>query len=102
MVKCQCGWALPRLEYVHVLFPRSFPPSRPSDTTCTVSDVLKAGPTANPPYNLRKQLILHAAFALSIVPLVLCMRGKQVRREMDEKENIRDLQAEADREAHDA
>ncbi|KAG9008987.1 hypothetical protein FRB90_008665 [Tulasnella sp. 427] len=57
-----------------------------------ISDVLKAGPNANPPYNLKKQLILHAAFALSIIPLVLCMRGKQVRREMDEEEVKRDEQ----------
>ncbi|KIO18157.1 hypothetical protein M407DRAFT_220760 [Tulasnella calospora MUT 4182] len=65
-----------------------------------ISDLLKAGPNANPPYNLKKQLILHAAFALSIIPLTLCMRGKQVRREMDEKENARDEQAagEANRE----
>ncbi|KAG9008983.1 hypothetical protein FRB90_008661 [Tulasnella sp. 427] len=51
-----------------------------------ISDLLEAGPSANPPYNLKKQLILHAAFAVSNIPLVLCMKGKQVRREMDEEE----------------
>ncbi|KAG8892533.1 hypothetical protein FRC01_014112, partial [Tulasnella sp. 417] len=54
------------------------------------STPLKASGSANPPSNLRKQLILHAACALSITPMALFMKGRQVRRELDEKENVRD------------
>ncbi|KAG9045523.1 hypothetical protein FS837_006156 [Tulasnella sp. UAMH 9824] len=55
-----------------------------------ISTPLKASPSANPPSNLRNQLILHAAGALSITPMALFLKGRQVRREMDEKENTRD------------
>ncbi|KAG8990590.1 hypothetical protein FRB90_001697 [Tulasnella sp. 427] len=60
-----------------------------------LSGAFKAGPTANPPYNLRNQLIFHAACALSISPMALFIQGKQVRREMDEQEQARDTAEQA-------
>ncbi|KAG8905723.1 hypothetical protein FRC00_013076 [Tulasnella sp. 408] len=55
-----------------------------------VSDDLRASATANPPSNLNKQLILQGAFAISLAPLVFFIKGKQVRREQDERERLRD------------
>lgn len=55
-----------------------------------VSDDLRASATANPPSNLNKQLILQGAFAISLAPLVFFLKGKQVRRERDERERLRD------------
>ncbi|KAG8956166.1 hypothetical protein FRC04_004241 [Tulasnella sp. 424] len=55
-----------------------------------ISDDLRASATANPPLNLNKQLILQGAFAISLAPLVIFIKGKQVRREQDERERLRD------------
>ncbi|KAK7991854.1 Major facilitator superfamily domain-containing protein 7 [Apiospora saccharicola] len=38
-----------------------------------ISDALKAGPDANPPLHMQNSLIFHAALALAVVPLVLCL-----------------------------
>ncbi|KAG9008986.1 hypothetical protein FRB90_008664 [Tulasnella sp. 427] len=60
-----------------------------------LSGAFKAGPSTNPPYDLRSQLICHAACALSISPMALLIHGKQVRREMDEQEQARDTAEQA-------
>ncbi|KAG8887194.1 hypothetical protein FRB99_004306, partial [Tulasnella sp. 403] len=51
-----------------------------------ISDRLKAGASANPPYNLRNTLILQGSFALAIGLTAVFIEGKQVRRELDERQ----------------
>ncbi|KAG9008985.1 hypothetical protein FRB90_008663 [Tulasnella sp. 427] len=65
----------------------------------TLSNDLRASETANPPLNLNKQLILQGAFAISLAPPVFFIKGKQVRREMDERERLRNEARVANAEA---
>ena len=51
----------------------------------SVADPLRAGPKANPPLNMKSQMILFATFALSVLPLLFFLKGRQRRREMDEQ-----------------
>ncbi|TFK54532.1 MFS general substrate transporter [Heliocybe sulcata] len=46
---------------------------------------LRAGPDADPPLNMRKALIFNAAFIWGFVVLVSIFRGKQARRQLDER-----------------
>jgi len=48
-------------------------------------EALRAPPTADPPLNMRKAVIFNGVFALVSSCLTLLIRGKQVRRELDEK-----------------
>ncbi|KAB5566576.1 major facilitator superfamily domain-containing protein [Coniochaeta sp. 2T2.1] len=47
-----------------------------------ISDALKAGPEADPPYNMRRALIFTAVVALAVAPLPMCLglfgRGEHV------------------------
>ena len=54
-----------------------------------MADSLRAGPAANPPSNMRKELIFTATFALSVPLGIFVLKGRQVRREVDEREAAR-------------
>ncbi|KAG8924771.1 hypothetical protein FRC02_010194 [Tulasnella sp. 418] len=49
------------------------------------AEPLRAGPNAHPPDHLRSYIILQAVFAAFLVPLVMFVKGVQIRREMDVK-----------------
>ncbi|KAJ8587443.1 MFS general substrate transporter, partial [Rhizopogon salebrosus TDB-379] len=48
-------------------------------------DALRASATASPPYNMRSALVLHGVFVAVFSVLILFVRAKQARREMDER-----------------
>lgn len=50
---------------------------------------LRAGPDAKPPLDMRKSLIFHGVTICGISVLTFGLKGKQTRRERDEKEAIR-------------
>jgi MFS family permease len=58
-----------------------------------IQTALKAGKTAEPPYNLRKALVFQAVFAMVVMPLPLCLGlfGRKVRPrrlEMDRRASV--------------
>ncbi|KAG7088672.1 hypothetical protein E1B28_012644 [Marasmius oreades] len=48
-------------------------------------DGLRASPDATPPLNMRRALIFQATFVIIAAVLTVCIRGKQKRKELDEK-----------------
>jgi MFS transporter, FLVCR family, MFS-domain-containing protein 7 len=48
-------------------------------------NALREGPDASPPLNMRRALIFNASFVVSVGSLVFLLRGKQVRKELDEE-----------------
>ena len=48
-------------------------------------NALRAGPEADPPFNMHRAIIFEGAFALSVSALVFALEGKQRRRELDEQ-----------------
>lgn len=58
---------------------------------------MRAGPNANPPLNMRRALIFNGASVMAAAALVFFIRGKQVRKEVDEKKHQESLQAAAGR-----
>jgi len=48
-------------------------------------NALREGPDASPPLNMRRALIFNASFVLAVGSLVFFLRGKQVRKELDEQ-----------------
>ena len=66
-----------------------------------IQNALKAGKTAQPPYNLRKALIFQAVVAMVIMPLPLCLNlfGRKVRSkrlEVDSMARVRNQHTDAD------
>ena len=74
-----------RLCLFSVSFERWRDPANRLIQALSVADPLRAGSKANPPLNMRNQMILFAAFALSVLPLLFFLKGRQRRREMDEQ-----------------
>uniref|UniRef100_A0A0W0F096 MFS general substrate transporter n=1 Tax=Moniliophthora roreri TaxID=221103 RepID=A0A0W0F096_MONRR len=50
-----------------------------------VEDALRAGPHANPPLNMHRSLIFHGVMVMVAAGLTLLLRGKQVRKELDQQ-----------------
>ncbi|KAF9263409.1 MFS general substrate transporter [Marasmius fiardii PR-910] len=50
-----------------------------------VEDALRASPNATPPLNMRRALIFQATFVILAAVLTMCIRGKQKRKELDER-----------------
>ncbi|KAI0085553.1 major facilitator superfamily domain-containing protein [Irpex rosettiformis] len=48
-------------------------------------NALRAGPEANPPFNMHRAIIFEGVFALSSSVMVFALQGKQTRRELDEQ-----------------
>ncbi|KAJ7470793.1 major facilitator superfamily domain-containing protein [Mycena latifolia] len=59
-----------------------------------VQGALRAGPGGHPPLNMHRALIFNGAFVLSVSLLIFLIRGKQVRKELDEKMQRRSHQPE--------
>ncbi|GJE88914.1 MFS general substrate transporter [Phanerochaete sordida] len=54
--------------------------------TCVLSEgALRAGPDAHPPLNMRRALIFQGALVCGAVVTIAGLRGRQARREMDER-----------------
>ena len=51
----------------------------------TVEGALRAGPDAHPPNNMHRALIYQGALVCAAVVFVFALRGKQARRELDER-----------------
>ena len=51
----------------------------------TVEDALRAGPDANPPLNMHRAFIFQGALVCGTVASSVALRGRQARREMDER-----------------
>jgi MFS transporter, FLVCR family, MFS-domain-containing protein 7 len=51
-----------------------------------VENSLRAGPDADPPFNMHRALIFEGAFTLAVSATMVGLRGKQARRERDEQE----------------
>ncbi|KAG6850973.1 hypothetical protein H0H93_005842 [Arthromyces matolae] len=54
-------------------------------TTSIVQGALRAGPDANPPLNMRRSLIFNGTFMMIAAASVFALRGRQVRKELDEE-----------------
>ncbi|TFK68705.1 MFS general substrate transporter [Pluteus cervinus] len=50
-----------------------------------VGNALRAGPAANPPLNMHRALIFNGSLVLPVTSLIFLLRGKQVRKELDEE-----------------
>ena len=50
----------------------------------TVEGALRAGPNANPPYNMHHAIIFQGVLGMAVVASVYLLEGKQTRREQDE------------------
>ncbi|KAJ7666282.1 major facilitator superfamily domain-containing protein [Mycena rosella] len=50
-----------------------------------VQGALRAGPGGTPPLNMHRALVFNGAFVLSVALFVFLIRGKQVRKELDER-----------------
>ncbi|KAJ7036834.1 major facilitator superfamily domain-containing protein [Mycena alexandri] len=59
-----------------------------------VQGALRAGPNQNPPLNMHRALIFNGAFVLAASASVFALRGKQVRKELDEQMHRRSQQPE--------
>ncbi|KIP11082.1 hypothetical protein PHLGIDRAFT_64606 [Phlebiopsis gigantea 11061_1 CR5-6] len=58
-----------------------------------VEGALRAGPNANPPNNTHRAIIFQGVLVMSLVPTIFGLKGKQARREMDERKNAEVEQA---------
>ena len=65
--------------------PTGLIPRKLALTLSVVEGALRAGPEANPPYNMLRGLVFQVVLTVSSVAFVAALRGKQARREMDEQ-----------------
>ena len=56
---------------------------------------LRAGPDANPPFNMHRALIFNGAFIMTTAFLVFFIRGREARKELDQKKLEQSLHTRA-------
>ena len=71
--------------YWPLAFPAAFT-TRVTEIPHAVENALRAGPDAQPANNMHRSIVFQGAFVCAVVFAPIALRGKQIRREQDERQ----------------